>query len=1048
MTDAAGKPPDRSHAPWFVLSGAGPVLLILAVWFAAAGETGEPLHATRRFLFAAAVAALLHGGVGRRIPWTSASRTVALAVVALSPLWLAAAVRAAAFVHLTGLPGELFVASSWGLALFPAIRLLRSGRPQGRLPGALRATVGAAAALLGGAALAHGLPPVALSVLAVLPVLLHPSADAIEEQDGPAAISALAGALCGAWLLAVPPITMAFCGALPHGVAILIGALMMGLAGGRALFGSRADLSWLAAVGVGVSALLALVVAADFTAIVELTSMGDLGRLSPLLPWCVCAIVAAGTAGLAVSTAEAIPWRPIGFGAGLLVGAGAVSAATASGLADLPLRATVGLGCLAAMLAIGVPGLAQVRRRTAGWIASSCLAVAIGVVPSLPLQPAALGLSARVPADDLSAIRELDEAEVIQTGVDRCGPSAIVRTAAGDYLYRAWDVREPGGASMAAETLLGLLPVLASGAPSTAAVIGVDRGAALAPLREVDVSELVLLDLSPSWVGQVRHADEDVADMLADPAVRIERRFPLPSLPLRRGSLDVVVVSLPPPSMPGANAWYGARLMGEVSRALEADGWAAIGVPSSSLEAGDLARVIATFASTFPDGTVWVDAAGHGNVILLGSPGGGLPVASTMVRGLERRSLRVTLNDGGVRSPEDLFARAFSRADASLFLERAHAARGLAWRSARSVLAGRSGIPLARLADAAQPLEQLVDLEGLSSEDLDHLLGEHSASKTIWPLYLQFVDLVARGETRKAMDLADRLREQSNDPARDLVPLARQLIEASQVAETLGRHEDAHAWLLAADALASDDIEADLALGRRAWASGNLGDAVRRFERVLQKDPDHLVALLGAAHTHVRLGELQQALPQLEHAVDAHPDSVDALYNLGRLYADLGRLDDAMAQYRRATPIAPDNAWVHFGVGEVHFLRAVQQTEAGDPAGDEVREARQALQRAMTLQTDALILSLAGQIELLTRNYAVAEELLRESVRLDGEQFESRAALGEAFFAQRNFHAAARQFSEAARLHPADERVAFRLEQLRHLAPDALENEQAQPSPP
>ena len=1041
MNEGTPQTPGQRPDPWFVVTGAAPALLVLATWFASAAATGEPLQATRRLIMAGVLALVLHDAAGRRLADSAVARQASRATVALSPVLMLWAIQAARAFNLDGLPCEAFVALAWGGVLFPAVGLLRTRAMAGRLPSSLRTIAGTVAALLGAALLSHGVHPVALSLAAVLLTLRSPIARSGAPTASSPPMSILAGALAGAWLLAIPPILMAYCGALPHGVAIVVTSLLMGLATGRAMLGPMPGLPWIAAVGVGASGLLTLVVAAEYPTIVALSAASGLGGLSSLLPWCVLAVVAAGSGGIAAATAEPQIWRTAWFGAGLLLGAAFIAIASATGIADLPLRTTVGLGCLAAMLLIGVPGLGhgEVRGRTVGWVACSCLAIAVGVVPQLPLQSAILGLFARIPAGEPTTVRELDEAVIVQTGVDRCGPHGIIRTARGEYVFRAWEAREPGPAAIASETLLGLLPVLAAGEPRTATVIGVDRGAVLAPLRRANVTDLVLLDLAPSWASQIRHADGDASAMLANPSVRIERRFPLPSLPVPRHSQDVVVVSLPPPSMPGSAAWYGSGMMAELSASLTDDGWAAIGIPTRSLQAADLAGVVAAFSTVFPDGTVWVDAGGHGDVILLGSPAGGLPDAGTMVRGLERYSLRATLGDGDVRSAEDLFARAFTRADAPLFSERARTRTGLSWRSARVILDGETGIPLAQLADAAQPLESLIDFQTLSPAELEGVLGEQSASRTIWPLYLQFVDLLARGETHAALQLADDLREQSTDPARDLVPLARQLVEASRVAAALGRHEDAQSWLLASDALAADDIETDLSLGRQAWANGNLRDAAMRFERVLEQDPDHLVALLGAAHSHIRLGELQLALPQLERAVGAHPDSVDALHNLGRLYVDLGRLDDAMEQYRHATPIAPDNARIQFGIGEVHFLWAVRQAQAGEDADANLADARRALQRAMILETDPLILSLAGQIELLARNYGVAESLLKESLRLDPAQFEARAALGEAFFAQREFHAAARQFTEAARLHSADERVQFRLEQLRHLAPDAFE---------
>ena len=121
---------------------------------------------------------------------------------------------------------------------------------------------------------------------------------------------------------------------------------------------------------------------------------------------------------------------------------------------------------------------------------------------------------------------------------------------------------------------------------------------------------------------------------------------------------------------------------------------------------------------------------------------------------------------------------------------------------------------------------------------------------------------------------------------------------------------------------------------------GKLGDAKQIYEKILQKQSNHFVALqlLGTIYTQVKqhevslqyfdkalqinktnsevfnnrgivlqnLKRLDEALTSYEEALRIKPDYADAFYNRGNVLKDLKRLDEALTSYEEALRIKPD----------------------------------------------------------------------------------------------------------------------------------------------
>ncbi len=1022
------------------------VLLALATWSAATASIGDPARATSLLVAALGVAGLVSALSKVRTLARAAPRWVPAAALAMLPWLPPATVVLVRVLQFPAPVSEGLVVLLWSVALAVGLRPVLAADVRTTAPG-----VGLAAGVAAGAGafLAAGLPPIALSAAGA--ALLSWGLQAVPPgvggwpatPAGGATVAAIHGAVLPAWLLTLPPLAAAFAGPLPHSAPIVVVGLVMGWAAGRALWPATWSPPWLAPATVGGSAVLGLLLLERFPAMIPLAANADIPSIGPLVPWLMIGFGAGGCAGFGASRGDvgALARHPGWAGAGALATTVIVSVAQGRGHIDLPLRLAAGLAVVGAMTHLIVrPVRDRWSPAVVGWAAVAGLIACVSLMRPVDPGPAALALLERALGTQGDARTRLSGAQVLGGGADRAGPHAVVEDALGRHVLRGWQALGPAESEAAAETMAALLPALAAGEPKSVTVIGLGRGIVLEPLAAMNVRELNLLDRSRHAARQLASLGDPLPELLADPGARLHGSHPMPVLATAVQNQDVVVVDLPPVHIPGAEAWYGRGFARSVARRVAPGGWASFRLSTWQMTAGDLAAAIVAFGEAFPAASVWVDPSGNGDVILLGNPGGARLDAAVVSRGLQRRSLRASLRGQDVADLDDLCARAFSRADSPVFREHDRSLRGLSWRGAAAWIRQQGALPLADLADAARPLDEIVDLSSLPTEDRERLSQPAMPAEEFWPVYLRFLDMTSQGNAVDALAFAEQLRLDSDDPTRDLAPLIQQTVDAGRLAAARGQEDDAYALYLLAASFAPDDVGANVELGRLAWSQENLGEAIERFDTALEREPEHLVALLGAADARIRLGRTDEALELLARAVELHPTSVDAMYNLGRLQSDLGRYTEGVAQLRRAQSFDPDDARIPFAIAEALFLDGLDTREQGEPHEARLDQARHSALHALSLERAARSLCLYGQIETQRGEFAAAEEALEEALATAPDDFDVRASLGEAYFAQHEFESAARQFQAAEALQPGDERVAHRLMQLRALAPRAFDD--------
>ena len=117
---------------------------------------------------------------------------------------------------------------------------------------------------------------------------------------------------------------------------------------------------------------------------------------------------------------------------------------------------------------------------------------------------------------------------------------------------------------------------------------------------------------------------------------------------------------------------------------------------------------------------------------------------------------------------------------------------------------------------------------------------------------------------------------------------------------------------------------------------------IRKYERVLQRDPNNLESLIHLSNLHLELGQLEQAIPLLEKIVQQEPENHDWQLNLAELYELTGQkqkaetaYDQILAQQENNLRALIDKALLRSEQGDIKTARTLfEQAEKAAPTGD------------------------------------------------------------------------------------------------------------------
>jgi tetratricopeptide (TPR) repeat protein/predicted Ser/Thr protein kinase len=139
--------------------------------------------------------------------------------------------------------------------------------------------------------------------------------------------------------------------------------------------------------------------------------------------------------------------------------------------------------------------------------------------------------------------------------------------------------------------------------------------------------------------------------------------------------------------------------------------------------------------------------------------------------------------------------------------------------------------------------------------------------------------------------------------------------EASHDAALVARARAACAHALA---LEPESPAAHVCLGTVALGTGAFGDAVREFQRAVDREPTSDEATLGLARAQAGSGATDAAERTYKRAIGLRPQYWATHVRLGTFYREHARYTEAVAEYELARTYTPDNARVYFTLGGLY----------------------------------------------------------------------------------------------------------------------------------
>ena len=524
---------------------------------------------------------------------------------------------------------------------------------------------------------------------------------------------------------------------------------------------------------------------------------------------------------------------------------------------------------------------------------------------------------------------------------------------------------------MLTQRMLGLLPVLIHGKAHDVCIIGLGSGVTLgSALSSGSVEQADVVEISPEVVEASHFFDRENGGALAKPGVRLIVGDGRSHLLLTPKQYDVIVSEPSNPWMAGVASLFTRQFFEAARARLKPDGLLCQWAHTYDISPQDLQSIVGTFASVFPQGTLWM--IGGGDLLLIGARDGEiLPRLGTIVQASRKGQVASTLVDvgiaegtapfallsqfaGGPRELERYGAGALIQTDDRTRLEYS-APRGIYGRSREDNAAALRALAAPRPPAVRDAFDRATDADWTSRGLMDL---KAQAFATAYDAFGRAVALNSRntaalsglsdaaGGTNRLDEERQRLREiavREPSNAAILIELSRILAvtgdvqgaldtasealrsapgeprAAEQLASVLADAGDGERLAPLADAMVSrfpDRPEARYYQATALFLRGKPRDAVASAREVVAARPDHARAqsLLGTACA--ALGERDCALAAFGAAIRENPRDPSGYVNAGILTLQSGDSNAAIDYFASALTIDPSSKQARDGLAQ------------------------------------------------------------------------------------------------------------------------------------
>ena len=258
-----------------------------------------------------------------------------------------------------------------------------------------------------------------------------------------------------------------------------------------------------------------------------------------------------------------------------------------------------------------------------------------------------------------------------------------------------------------------------------------------------------------------------------------------------------------------------------------------------------------------------------------------------------------------------------------------------------------------------------------------------------------------------------------------------------------GRLDEAESQFLSSLSSRPDYVPAIRALAELHAKKGELGDAIRLYQRIVELVPKNIGARARLAELYAWQGDYDKAVLLYREALGldpenigvknslatvlrwaqrfgeaerlykevlaAEPDNYEALKGIAKTYALMGAYPDSIAYLNRAIELYPDAAELYKERGIV----LAWQKKFKDAVKD--------LERAVSLKSDyAQAYRTLGDVYLWMRNYRGAVDAYRKAVGLEPDKVEAYLSLAKVCLLTDNIYLAEEAVKNALRLDPSN----------------------------
>lgn len=650
---------------------------------------------------------------------------------------------------------------------------------------------------------------------------------------------------------------------------------------------------------------------------------------------------------------------------------GAIAGALTAGFVVIPALGlhgslqALGVGAALAALAVLVWGRA---RGMAGAVAASAGVAALGASLALPpwdqalLASGAYKYAASMSDDALQISLRAGHLAYYKEGASA---TVAVRQAAGTTsLAIDGKVDASNAGDMLTQRLLAHVPLLLHPAPKRVAVLGLGSGVTLGSALSHGIERADVLEISPEVAAASRFFDPENGGALRDARTRLVLGDGRTHILLGREQYDAIISEPSNPWMAGIAALFTREFFEAARGRLTPGGVLCQWAHTYDISSDDMKSIIATFASVFPDATLWL--VGDGDVLLIGSNQPLMAqVAELPARLAARPAAAANLATVGVKDAFALTSLLIAEGPAVAAFSAGvrlqtddHAPVEFTGPRAVFSRGGADNTATLRALAAEQPVPLAVEARRTASaaswRDRGWMLFDASAAAAAW----------ADFETAVRLDPRD---------ARALEGLVRAAGVAERQAETLRALRNAAAPV--------DHLEAQVALSRFLASTGGIEDAARVAFATVERQTSYVPALEQLASVLADVGDRDRLEPVVARLRAVAPDADPTRYYAATLFFMQGRTDLAIAEGRALVAANPTHA-------KGYNLLGAALATAG--RRDEAREAFLASLRSdprdPSAYTNLALLELEGG------NAAAGIQRLAEALTLDPGSVAAREA--------------------------------------------------------